>query len=294
MSSAVSVHEFEDDSDTLFPPPHPSEDDIAHAPRRYWLFGYPISHSASPAFQNCLLQAAWQLDRHDAHPGTYALCDTLSVSEPHFLDRVRRDERFAGAGVTMPLKVSVTQRLGREHALDELDDIARATGSVNTIVVIPAVQGRRYVGTNTDYLGVRHTLLRAAAIQRGCAPGFYVAQSPAARFPPSERGAPHSAFVVGAGGACRAAILALHDLGLSPIYLLNRDEEEKLEVLAHFKGTVDVRTLHNVEDWDAERSLRAVGDVGPTVVGVGAIPAVVPATDAEKMVCLLSFANTQS
>ncbi|EJD42207.1 NAD(P)-binding protein [Auricularia subglabra TFB-10046 SS5] len=256
----------------LVPPPHPTPEDISRASHRYWLFGYPISHSASPAFQNCILQSLYP--DAGSRP-TYALCDTLSVSDSHFGDRIRRDERFGGAGVTMPLKVSVTQRLGPGHALDELDDVARKTGSVNTIVVVPGPE-RRHVGTNTDYLGIRQCLTRAAQLDAS------------GRFAPAEDGAPCAGFVVGAGGACRSAVLALHHMGLSPIYLINRDRDELRDVVAHFAAAdpaVTLCPLYTMAEWVQLRET-----AGPVAAGVSAIPAVEPVSDAEKMVWIITCA----
>ncbi|KZV83795.1 NAD(P)-binding protein [Exidia glandulosa HHB12029] len=272
----------------LVPPPHPSDDDIERAPRRYWLFGSPISHSASPAFQNCILQATWQQDGREEYPATYALCDTSTVEDPGFLDRVRRDERFGGAGITMPLKVAVTHQLGPEHALDELNDVARAIGSVNTIVVVRNGETRRNIGTNTDFIGVLHAILRASAVQQSLSVGFYLGHPSPPRFVDSIYGIPCSAFVIGAGGACRSAILALHKLGLSPIYLLNRLAEETQEVVAHFEGVVDVKPLRTMLQWAQQSNARVVGEVGPVIAGVGCIPALPPVTAEEKMVYTLS------
>jgi quinate dehydrogenase len=145
---------FDNTAGVVVTPPHPSPGDIEAAKRRFWLFGYPIAHSASPAFHNFILQS---LDGQS----TYALADTKSVDDAHLRRRTRADPAFAGASVTMPLKVAVTQALGPAHILDELDDAARATGTVNTIVRLP--DGRN-AGTNTDILGIRNALLRRVAI----------------------------------------------------------------------------------------------------------------------------------
>lgn len=63
----------------------------------------------------------------------YALCDTYDVAQPHFKQLVREDPAFAGAAVTMPLKVTVTAP--DAGILDDLTPAARAIGAVNTIVV---------------------------------------------------------------------------------------------------------------------------------------------------------------
>ncbi|PWN88893.1 hypothetical protein FA10DRAFT_242186, partial [Acaromyces ingoldii] len=297
----------------MSPPPHPTAQDIARAPRRHRLFGYPISHSASPAFQNTILQhgissssgsgsgSGSSSSSAPAAP-TYSLCETKSVDEAHFYQLVRHDDRFGGAGVTMPLKVSVTARLGSDEGavLDELDDVGSATQTVNTIVVLPSLAGetavdkRRMVGTNTDYLGIRHAILRDVAKQAGHADAahFYNrGPSVVARFPLASNGKPHSAFIIGSGGTCRSAVYALHNLGLSPLYLINRDAGETQDVVDHFRAKqsgIDLRPLRSVEAFDEEQAKRQRGEVGPVAAAVGAIPAMDPVTAEEKMVYTLA------
>lgn len=241
---------------------------------------------------------------------TYSLCETQSLDEAHFRDLVRYDARHGGSGVTMPLKVAVASKLGREHILDELDDIGRATMTVNTIVVLPAKDGdtslerRRTVGTNTDCLGIRHALLRDVAQMRGLEAGSLVGETdtegpyvfPAVASSSSFAGSkplPHSGLIIGSGGTCRSAVWAMHNLGLSPLYLLNRDESETRDVVSHFATTdssIDLRPLHSLEAYAREQRLRESGEVGPLAAAVGAIPAFDPVTPGEKMVSSIGLA----
>lgn len=87
---------------------------------------------------------------------------------------------FAGANVTVPHKRAVLP------FLDDLSDLARRLGAVNTIIV----KDGRLRGHNTDVGGFLTALEEA-----GC--------------PPQGLGA----LVVGAGGAARAAVLALGEAG---------------------------------------------------------------------------------
>jgi shikimate dehydrogenase len=94
-----------------------------------------------------------------------------------------------GANVTAPHKRTV---------MDHLDDVsaeARALGAVNTIVN----QGGWLVGNNTDAAGLARWM-RLSSIDA------------------EER----LALVLGAGGAARAAVWALADLGISVVTVLNR------------------------------------------------------------------------
>jgi quinate dehydrogenase len=290
------------------PPPHPSTQEIVSSIRRHRLFGFPIAHSASPAFQNLILRV-WYHQQQYRFPSsatalegvpTYSLCETRSIDEQHFYRYVRHDDRFGGAGVTMPLKVAVASQLGANQILDELDDIGRATMTVNTIVVLPSIDGevslekRRMIGTNTDYLGIRHALLRDIAKQNGLAAAFYTSHEQPFAFPWTAEGLPHSAFIIGSGGTCRSAVYALHMLGLSPLYILNRDAKETQDVMDHFRSMkIDLRPLRNEAEFEHERQLRQSGKVGPITAAVGAIPAIRPSSADEKMVYTLAHAFFQ-
>lgn len=281
------------------PPAHPTESQIASAPRRHRLFGFPISHSASPAFHNLILQAL-PSSQSSSNPPTYSLCDTKSISEPHFKSMVRDDPSFGGASVTMPLKVEVAKKLGPTEILDELSDSSTATQTVNTIVVLPpnskSEGKKRMLGTNTDYLGIRHAVLRSCALQNSLEPSSYLDGDYS--YPKSPvNNKPYSAFIIGSGGTCRSAVYAMSKLGFSPLYLLNRDRGETQDVIDHFKSTgsgIDLRSLRSQEEFDIEAEKRKNGELGPIAAAVGAIPAFEPQSEDEKMVSnlrILSFAT---
>ena len=281
----------------LVAPPHPTQEQIDASARKYFLFGYPISHSASPAFQNLMLQSIPSIafpgsEKQSFYP-TYSLKDTKTIDEPHFRALVRDDPLFAGAGVTMPLKVAVTATLGPEGVIDELSEAGKATQTVNTIISVPDKGKRKMVGTNTDYLGIAHAVLRAMAESNGedrVTKYLDPQLSHKARyvFPRNPEGKPYSAFIIGSGGTCRSAVYAVSQLGLSPIYLLNRDAEETQAVLDHFGSSLDLRPLRSVEAYEAEAAKRASGELGHVACAVGAIPAFAPQTDDEKMVYTLA------
>jgi shikimate dehydrogenase len=100
----------------------------------------------------------------------------------------------AGFNVTIPHKVAVMS------LLDELDRSAERTGAVNTVVNYRGALR----GYNTDLQGIRRAL--------------------------EGRGLPISmpALVIGAGGAARAAVAALIDLGFRRILIANRTPERSL------------------------------------------------------------------
>ena len=97
---------------------------------------------------------------------------------------------LAGANLTLPHKVASMS------SLDRVDPMAEACGAVNTVVV----RGGEVLGFNTDAPGLQ------AALVEG---GFSIAGARCA--------------VLGAGGAARAAALALHLSGARHVEVCNRN-----------------------------------------------------------------------
>ncbi|KAL8290461.1 hypothetical protein RQP46_002719 [Phenoliferia psychrophenolica] len=220
-----------------------------------WLFGYPIAHSASPAFHNTVFT---ELNL----PHRYKLHDTPSVDSPtsNFLSLIR-SPTFAGAAITMPLKVTAMS------VVDELETEAKEIGSINTIIVRNGKDGKPIlVGQNYDWEGVRESI-------RG-------SLKPSQRKLEEPFGKGKCGFIIGGGGTTRAAVYALSRMGLSPIFLINRDPSETKEVVEHFPQ-YDVRTLDRVEDWTPECE-------ATVAAGVGAIPSFKPVTPGEKNVYALA------
>ena len=146
------------------------------------IFGYPLAHSISPAFQ----QAAFD---HYALDVTYHAWPT----PPHRLEEevaTLRGEDYLGANVTIPYKEKVAT------ILDDVDPWSRSVGAVNTIVR----EGAQLVGYNTDSLGFIQALKQSAG------------------FEPEGR----RVLLLGAGGAARAAAFALAQEGLAALTIANR------------------------------------------------------------------------
>src|SRR5436853_83176 len=108
---------------------------ITAATRLVTLLGHPVSHSLSPRMQNAAF-AARALD------WVYVACDVDPDALPAAVAGLRA-LGFAGANVTIPHKGAVAE------LCDELDDLARASGAVNTLVLrdggrtAPRPAGRR-------------------------------------------------------------------------------------------------------------------------------------------------------
>ncbi len=137
----------------------------AEAGRHAAVLGHPIEHSLSPVLHRAAyreLGLSWTYDRRDV----------TAEDLPAFLEGL--DHSWAGLSLTMPLKAAVLS------LLDEVDDLALATGAANTVVL---VDGRR-LGFNTDVEGVAAALDERDAGRR-------------------------SATVLGAGATARSAVAAL-------------------------------------------------------------------------------------
>lgn len=178
------------------------------APKKFYLFGSPIQASRSPALHNALMNMA-------GLPHVYGRYETTDADK---LVQIIRAPDFGGASVTIPLKLDVLKLL--DSVSEEVDVI----GAVNTIVPTPVTDSSsstgaktQLVGRNTDYLGM---------IDCFDAAGF-------SSHPPTPTGTA-SGLVIGGGGTARAAIYALHKMGLSPIYLVARTPSKMRDLAASF------------------------------------------------------------
>jgi len=105
-------------------------------PARLGVFGDPVAHSKSPAFHNAALRAAGiDISYVRIH---------VPVEKAPDAFRALPKAGFLGTNVTIPHKAAALA------AMDEVDDYARRSGSVNTVVV----QGDRLAGFNTDGPGL--------------------------------------------------------------------------------------------------------------------------------------------
>jgi shikimate dehydrogenase len=145
------------------------------------LLGHPVSGSLSPRMQNAAF-AARALD------WAYVACD-VEAEELEAAIVGLRALGFAGANVTIPHKGAVAE------LCDELDDLSRRSGAVNTLVFN---HERGIVGANTDGPAV------AAAVE---AAGAHV-------------------LVLGRGGAARSAAVALDDAGAASVRLASRSDPD--------------------------------------------------------------------
>ena len=146
------------------------------------LIGYPLKHSISPYFQQAALDY-YQLDiSYEAWETSAGELDTVVAK--------LREPQNIGANVTVPYKEAILP------LLDEVDDVARVIGAVNTIVK----EDNKLIGFNTDARGFIEALLKEGHFD---AEGKRVA-------------------ILGAGGSAKAASFALLQEKASSLIIVNR------------------------------------------------------------------------
>ncbi|MCQ2105756.1 MAG: shikimate dehydrogenase [Fibrobacter sp.] len=103
------------------------------------IFGNPIGHSKSPLMHNALFEAL----------GINAAYVPFSPEPEKLADAIKgfRALKIRGANVTIPYKTPVMD------LVDELSDISRFTGSVNTLYWKDGIVGGTLCGTTTDPYG---------------------------------------------------------------------------------------------------------------------------------------------
>ena len=165
------------------------------------IFGDPVEHSLSPRMQNAAIKAS-ALD---------AIYVPFHVTATQLCDAVAgiRAMQLRGVNLTIPHKESACQ------LVDELDDQAALIGAINTIVNHEG----RLKGYNTDGIGLLNALKQLLEVDLA---GLRV-------------------LLVGAGGACRAALVALCQAEVASIGIANRTRERSLGLIAEmateFSGT---------------------------------------------------------
>ncbi|MDQ3646317.1 MAG: shikimate dehydrogenase [Actinomycetota bacterium] len=180
------------------------------------VLGWPLEHTLSPAIHNAAFR----------HLGLDWIYLPFPVRPELLADSVRGLVALGamGANVTMPHKESIIP------LLHDISGDARAVGAVNTLQRI----GDRLIGHNTDVDGFREFLVGDAGV----------------------RIEGKRALVLGSGGAARAVVKALDDLGASKIVIAARDPG---------RGSSLVRLVRpgtaRVEPWDRGEAIARESDV---------------------------------
>ena len=166
----------------------------------YAVIGWPLGHTLSPVMH----QAA--LDELGIDAAYTALPTPPGTESDRFQDV--RAGRFAGLNVTIPHK------LAAYRAMDRLTPAAQRTGAVNTVIR----DGPRLLGDNTDPYGFMEALRQFG--------GFDPAGA--------------AVVVLGAGGAARAAVIALLDGTARRIVIANRTPARAHELVNDLQPHSDI------------------------------------------------------
>ena len=157
------------------------------------VFGDPVAHSLSPRLHTWFAESA----------GVDAVYVPFHV-RPEGLERAvggLTALAIRGVNLTIPHKETVVP------LVDELEPAAEAIGAVNTIIN----DGDRLFGDNTDARGLLADLR--------------------SHFP-TQGWESRPALILGAGGAARAAVVALREAGLPAIWVANRTEAKARDLVA--------------------------------------------------------------
>jgi shikimate dehydrogenase len=201
--------------------------------RRACVIGHPVAHSRSPAIHKFWL-AEHGID------GDYVREDVAPERIAAFLGGFA-DSGYVGANVTVPHKEAA-------FAIADADAIARELGAVNTVWL----EDRQLLGTNTDVHGFLANLNEQQ-------PGW------------DKR--TRLAVVLGAGGAARAIVYGLIELGVARIVLVNRTAARAEALAAQFGAGVRSVGFGELDRALAEADLL----VNATSLGMqGAPPLAVP------------------
>lgn len=148
--------------------------------KRYGLIGFPLGHSFSARY------FAEKFEREKIE----ARYDNYEMSNPDGLRRIiAADPTLCGLNVTIPHKQAVIP------LLDRLSPTAEAIGAVNVVKIVRTEHSFTLEGHNSDIIGFTESL--QPLLQ------------------------PHhtKALVLGTGGASRAVVVGLRQLGICPTYV---------------------------------------------------------------------------
>lgn len=203
------------------------------------VIGHPIHHSKSPLIHN-----HWIAER--GLSGEYKAID---IAPENLKEGVQAliDEGYAGFNVTIPHKQEIFKLCAG------VDDVARAIGAVNTVVI----KDGRLHGTNTDAFGFIENVRQNTF-------GVDFAHRPV--------------VVLGAGGAARAILHGLIEAGAENVIITNRTAEKAQEIAAMNADIVRVAPWEQrnqiLEDAGFLTNTTALGMTGkaPLDIDLAALP----------------------
>jgi shikimate dehydrogenase len=158
--------------------------------RRFGLIGYPLSHSFSKKF----FTEKFDKEGIDAEYINYEIQNVSVLPEI-----IALDHDLIGLNVTIPYKQQVIR------FLDKTDEDAAEIKAVNTIRIIRNGDNFSLEGYNTDIIGFSQSIK------------------------PLLQNYHHKALILGSGGASKAIIKVLNDLGIETI-IVSRNPQYKGEI----------------------------------------------------------------
>ncbi|PKM66993.1 MAG: shikimate dehydrogenase [Firmicutes bacterium HGW-Firmicutes-2] len=177
----------------------------------YGLIGDPVGHSFSPFIHNMLAEA---LNENMAYVAFHVKENQLE----HAMNGLT-GLSIKGVNVTVPYKVDVMSYL------DQVDNMARAIGAVNTIVL----KNNERVGYNTDWIGLSRALKEIKVDLKD-----------------------RSILIIGAGGAARAVGMMCAHEGAGHIAITNRTQSnaDQLAKLIghHYDVSTEVIPLEDLKE----------------------------------------------
>jgi shikimate dehydrogenase len=192
------------------------------------IIGDPIEHSLSPEIHNAGYEAL-NIDDQFVYVASRVNVDNIEI----FVKGVRA-MNIRGVSCTIPHKIAVIP------FLDEVEDIAKKIGAVNTIVN----ENGKLIGYNTDWLGVLIPLERITQLEN------------------------KTVALMGAGGAARAVAYAVTCRG-AKLTIYNRTHEKARELAKEFDGIAyPIDEIENVKHADIIINTTSVGlhDTNETIV----------------------------
>ncbi len=195
-----------------------------------YLFGFPLGHSISPSMQNAAL--------HECRiRGVRYTKNPMPPEKMSDMLLALRASHCLGANVTVPHKQTILPHL------DEVSDLARNIGAVNTIVKLKQKDGTvKLVGENTDAYGFMQPLRVRHLSPRG-----------------------QRVAILGAGGAAAAVAYAVADAGAHEIILLNRTLARSIDLADRLVAKFPHLGMA-INDWDAVSQSQLI--VNATSVGM--------------------------
>ena len=203
------------------------------------IFGHPVAHSKSPAMHNALFEALGINARYLPH-----------APEPeNFADAIRgfRAMKFRGANVTIPYKTEFVGSDGSPRLVDELSNISKFTGSVNTLYWKDGIVGGTLRGTTTDPYGCIRNLEENGVVASN-----------------------KKVALLGNGGAAKAIAFTLVEQG-NKLTIVCRNKE-KGQALADSLNAVFVDVGVQVSTFDEFESISASFDIIINATSVGMTP----------------------